>query len=94
MADTPCFLTPSDAARLAAMSAQNITRLADRGLLRLAGRTSRGGRLFAAEDIAALIERRRAGTPTDATGDPASSHAERVPKPQDIRASQSPICKG
>jgi excisionase family DNA binding protein len=29
-----------------------------------------------------------------ATGDPASSHAERVPKPQDIRASQSPICKG
>ena len=48
------FLGPAEAARLLGLSGQTVIILADRGVLRIAAKTARGGRLFKANDVERL----------------------------------------
>jgi excisionase family DNA binding protein len=52
------FLGPAEAARLLGVSSQTVIILADRGVLRIAAKTARGGRLFKADDVERLARNR------------------------------------
>jgi len=52
------FLGPVEAARLLGLSGQTVIILADRGVLRIAAKTARGGRLFKANDVERLARNR------------------------------------
>jgi excisionase family DNA binding protein len=53
------LLTSSDAARILGVAAATVRQMAKRGVLRIAAVTDGGNRLFASEDVEALLARRR-----------------------------------
>lgn len=53
------LLTSSDAARILGVAAATVRQMAKRGTLRVAAITDSGNRLFASEDVEALLARRR-----------------------------------
>ena len=60
----PLLLEPSDAGRVLGLSSSRVRVLADEGQLAVAGRTRRGVRLFAVDEIERLrVERARRPAP-------------------------------
>jgi DNA-binding transcriptional MerR regulator len=53
------FLEASDVARRIGRAASTVNHLADRGALPVVARTTRGTRLFTAEDVDEFLRRRR-----------------------------------